>query len=76
MFIDFKGEIVLNIFCCAAGVNEMQYTSGDVSKMMTYSPIVNGIELQSCVSNVFPNGFPIKKNIAAKVRSFYFFGGI
>jgi len=54
----------------------MQYTSGDVSKMMTYSPIVNGIELQSCVSNVFPNGFPIKKNIAAKVQSFYFFGGM
>jgi len=53
----------------------MQYTSGDVSKMMTYSPTINGIELQSCVSNVFPNGFTNKKNIAAKVYSFYFFFG-
>lgn len=45
----------------------MQYTSGDVSKMMTYSPTINGIELQPFVSSVSPNGFPIKKNIAAKV---------
>ena len=53
----------------------MQYASGDVSKMMTYSPTINGTELQSCVSNVSPNGFTIKKNIAAKVCSFYFVGG-
>jgi len=65
----------LIFFHYAAGVNEMQYASGDVSKMMTYSPTINGTELQSCVSNVSPNGFTIKKNIAAKVCSFYFVGG-
>lgn len=51
----------------AAGVNEVQYTSGDVSKLVTYSPTVNGVELQSFVPYVFPNGFHAKKNIAAKV---------
>ncbi|PNY10958.1 WD and tetratricopeptide repeats protein 1-like, partial [Trifolium pratense] len=51
----------------AAGANEVQYTSGDVSKLTTYSPIVNGVELQPFVSNVFPNGFNTKKNIAAKL---------
>jgi len=51
----------------AAGVNEVQYTSGDVSKLTTYSPSVNGVELQPFVSNIFTNGFHTKKNIAAKV---------
>ncbi|XP_027903176.1 WD and tetratricopeptide repeats protein 1 isoform X2 [Vigna unguiculata] len=67
VLLSYSGEHAYLMNVNHAGVNEMQYTSGDVSKMMTYSPIVNGIELQSCVSNVFPNGFPIKKNIAAKL---------
>ncbi|XP_047160111.1 protein ALTERED SEED GERMINATION 2 isoform X2 [Vigna umbellata] len=67
VLLSYSGEHAYLMNVNHAGMNEMQYTSGDVSKMMTYSPIVNGIELQSCVSNVFPNGFPIKKNIAAKL---------
>jgi WD and tetratricopeptide repeat-containing protein 1 len=47
----------------------MQYTSGDVSKLMTYSSAINGVELQPFVSAGFPNGFPIKENIASKVCS-------
>jgi WD and tetratricopeptide repeat-containing protein 1 len=58
----------------AAGANEVHYTSGDVSKLTTYSPTVNGVELQPFVSNVFPpNGFNTKKNIAAKVRNVSYF---
>lgn len=57
----------------AAGVNELQYTPEDVSKLMTYSPTINGVELQPFVSNVFPNGFSVKKNIAAKVCSDLYF---
>lgn len=52
----------------------MQYTTED--KLMTYSPTINGTELQPCVSNIFQNGFPIKKNIAAKVCIFIGGGGI
>ncbi|TKY74456.1 WD and tetratricopeptide repeats protein 1 [Spatholobus suberectus] len=67
VLLSYSGEHVYLMNVNHAGVNEMQYTSGDVSKLMTYSPTINGTELQPCVSNVFPNGFPIKKNIAAKL---------
>lgn len=42
----------------------MQYTPGDNSKLMNYSPTIDGVELQH---PVFPNGFPIKKKVAAQV---------
>ncbi|XP_004501616.1 protein ALTERED SEED GERMINATION 2 [Cicer arietinum] len=67
VLLSYSGEHVYLMNVNHAGVNEMQYTSGDVSKLTTYSPIVNGAELQPFVSNVFPNGFPTKKNIAAKL---------
>ncbi|CAJ1974009.1 unnamed protein product [Sphenostylis stenocarpa] len=67
VLLSYSGEHAYLMNVDQAGVNEMQYTSGDASKMMTYSPTINGIELQPCVSNVNPNGFPIRKNIAAKL---------
>ncbi|KAG5065778.1 hypothetical protein JHK86_009509 [Glycine max] len=67
VLLSYSGEHVYLMNVNHAGVNEMQYTSGDDSKLMTYSPTINGTEMQPCVSNVFPNGFPIKKNIAAKL---------
>ncbi|RDX91704.1 WD and tetratricopeptide repeats protein 1, partial [Mucuna pruriens] len=67
VLLSYSGEHVYLMNVNHAGVNEMQYTSGDLSKLMTYSPTINGTELPPCVSNVFPNGFPIKKNIAAKL---------
>ncbi|XP_061372050.1 protein ALTERED SEED GERMINATION 2 [Gastrolobium bilobum] len=67
VLLSYSGEHVYLMNVNHDGMDEMQYTSGDVSKMMTYSPTINGLELQPFVSNVFPNGFPVKKNIAAKL---------
>ncbi|KAH1245130.1 WD and tetratricopeptide repeats protein 1 [Glycine max] len=67
VLLSYSGEHVYLMNVNHAGVKEMQYTSGDESKLMTYSPTINGSEMQPCVSNVFPNRFPIKKNIAAKL---------
>lgn len=50
----------------------MQYTPGDVSKLMSFSPILNGVELQPPVSNVFPSHLPRKNNVAATVCIFAF----
>ncbi|CAL0327345.1 unnamed protein product [Lupinus luteus] len=66
VLLSYSGEHVYLMDVNHAGVNEMQYTSGDVSKLMTYSPTTDRIKLQPFVSNAFPNGFPIKKNIAEK----------
>ncbi|CAK8568218.1 unnamed protein product [Lathyrus sativus] len=67
VLLSYSGEHVYLMNVNHAGVNEVQYTSGDVSKLVTYSPTVNGVELQPFVPNVFPNGFHAKKNIAAKL---------
>ncbi|MED6172781.1 Protein ALTERED SEED GERMINATION 2 [Stylosanthes scabra] len=67
VLLSYSGEHVYLMNVNHAGVNEMQYNSGDISKLMTYSPTINGMELQPSVSNVFPNGFSIKKNVAAKI---------
>ncbi|KAL4358838.1 hypothetical protein AHAS_Ahas08G0017400 [Arachis hypogaea] len=67
VLLSYSGEHVYLMNVNHAGLNDMQYTSGDVSKLMTYSPTINGMELQPSVSSVFPNGFSIKKNVAAKI---------
>ncbi|AES73199.2 putative transcription factor WD40-like family [Medicago truncatula] len=67
VLLSYSGEHVYLMNVNHAGVNEVQYSSGDVSKLMTYSPSVNGLELQPFVSNVFTNGFHTKKNITAKL---------
>ncbi|KAK2445509.1 Transducin/WD40 repeat superfamily protein [Trifolium repens] len=68
VLLSYSGEHVYLMNVNNAGANEVQYTSGDVSKLTTYSPTVNGVELQPFVSNVFPpNKFNTKNNIAAKL---------
>ncbi|XP_020962149.1 WD repeat protein iqw1 isoform X3 [Arachis ipaensis] len=67
VLLSYSGEHVYLMNVNHAGLNDMQYTSGDVSKLMTYSPTINGMELQPSISSVFPNGFSIKKNVAAKI---------
>jgi len=67
VLLSYSGEHAYLMNVNHAVVNEMQYALEDVAKMMTYSPTINGTELQSCVSKVFPNGFTIIKNIAAKL---------
>ncbi|XP_057427167.1 protein ALTERED SEED GERMINATION 2 [Lotus japonicus] len=68
VLLSYSGEHVYLMNVNNAGVNELQYTPEDVSKLMTYSPTINGVELQPFVSNVFPNGFSVKNNIAAKLE--------
>ncbi|KAL2340008.1 hypothetical protein Fmac_007948 [Flemingia macrophylla] len=67
VLLSYSGEHVYLMNVNYAGVNEMQYASGDISKLTTYCSTINGTELQPCVSNVFPIEFPFKKNIAAKL---------
>ncbi|OMO57676.1 hypothetical protein COLO4_35194 [Corchorus olitorius] len=43
----------------------MQYTSVDASKMMTFSPVVNGVEHEAPVSSVIQNGPHRRINTAA-----------
>lgn len=45
----------------------MQYTSGDASQVMSFAPILNGVELQQPPSDVLPN-YLSKKGNPAKVR--------
>ncbi|ESW12792.1 hypothetical protein PHAVU_008G143100 [Phaseolus vulgaris] len=51
VLLNYIGEHAYLMNVNQVGVNEMQYASRDVAKMMTYSPTINGTELHSCVSN-------------------------
>ncbi|KAI9106813.1 hypothetical protein K1719_022341 [Acacia pycnantha] len=64
VLLSYSGEHVYLMDVNHAGENAMQYTPGDNSKLMNYSPTIDGVELQH---PVFPNGFPIKKNVAAQL---------
>ncbi|KAA8528339.1 hypothetical protein F0562_035694 [Nyssa sinensis] len=65
VLLSYSGEHVYLMDVNHAGGNAMQYTSGDASKLMSFFPIVNGVELQSSASTVFHSGFPLKSNVAA-----------
>lgn len=54
----------------AAGGSAMQYTPADASKLMNFTPILNGVELQSSKTGVLRNGFPLKSNFSATVNIF------
>lgn len=65
VLLSYSGEHVYLMDVNNAGRSAMQYTPGDVSKLMSFSPILNGVELQPPVSNVFPSHLPRKNNVAA-----------
>jgi hypothetical protein len=54
-----------------AGRSAMQYTSGDVSKLMSFTP---GAELQPPVSNFLPRRLTRKSNVATMVCIFAYLG--
>ncbi|XP_022133751.1 WD and tetratricopeptide repeats protein 1 isoform X3 [Momordica charantia] len=58
ILLSYSGEHVYLMNVNHAGQNTMQYTSGDVSKLMSFTPILNGLELQYPISN-FSNGLPV-----------------
>ncbi|XP_054797939.1 protein ALTERED SEED GERMINATION 2 isoform X2 [Prosopis cineraria] len=64
VLLSYSGEHAYLMNVNHAGENAMQYTSGDNLKLMNYSPTIDGVKLQH---TVFPNGFPIKKNVAAQI---------
>lgn len=57
----------LALYVFAASGSAMRYTSGDAMTLMSLNPILNGVDLKSSVSRVFPNGFPRKRNIVSRV---------
>lgn len=57
----------LALYVLAASGSAMRYTSEDAMKLMSLNPIVNGVDLKSSVSRIFPNGLPKKRNIVSGV---------
>ncbi|EOY15398.1 WD and tetratricopeptide repeat protein, putative isoform 5 [Theobroma cacao] len=52
----------------AASGSSMKYSSGDAAKLMTFTPVLNGVGRQPPVSSVFQNGLPRRSNTAAKIE--------
>ncbi|XP_062019373.1 protein ALTERED SEED GERMINATION 2-like isoform X1 [Rosa rugosa] len=48
-----------------AGGSDVQYTSGDASKIMSFIAILNGLELQQPASSVFRSRLPKKRKATA-----------
>ncbi|KAI8550286.1 hypothetical protein RHMOL_Rhmol06G0093200 [Rhododendron molle] len=63
VLLSYSGEHVY--LMDVAGGSAMQYTPADASKLMTFTPILNGVELQSSKTGVLRNGFPLKSNFSA-----------
>lgn len=51
----------------------MQYSTGDVSKIMSVTSTLNEVESDQLQSSVFRNDLPDKKDVAAKVCIFSLF---
>lgn len=65
VLLSYSGEHVYLMDLNHAGGTSMQYTSADASKIMTFSPTLNGVELQSSILGVLQNGFHLKRNVSA-----------
>lgn len=50
----------------------MRYASGDASKLMTFNPILNGLELQPPPSVVYKGSLCFKSNVASVVYLFIY----
>ncbi|KAJ4828567.1 hypothetical protein Tsubulata_029452 [Turnera subulata] len=62
VLMSYSGEHVYLMNVNHAGGNTMRYTTGDVSKLMTFTPVLNGLELQPPPSVVFKSSLPFKRN--------------
>lgn len=65
VLLNYSGEHVYLMDMNPSSGSAMRYTSGDALKLMSFNPILNGVDLKSSVSRVFPNGFPRKRNIVS-----------
>ncbi|XP_023524081.1 WD and tetratricopeptide repeats protein 1-like isoform X1 [Cucurbita pepo subsp. pepo] len=66
ILLSYSGEHVYLMNVNHAGQSTMQYTSGDVSKLMSFTPILNGLELQYPISNL-SNSLPVSCGLNAKL---------
>ncbi|XP_052191448.1 protein ALTERED SEED GERMINATION 2 [Diospyros lotus] len=67
VLMSYSGEHVYLMDVNNVAGSPMQYTSADASKIMTFNPILNGVELHSPASRVPNNGSPLKRTISAKL---------
>ncbi|KAK1405567.1 WD and tetratricopeptide repeats protein 1 [Heracleum sosnowskyi] len=65
VLLNYCGEHVYLMDLNPSSGSAMRYTSEDAMKLMSLNPILNGVDLKSSVSRVFPNGFPRKRNIVS-----------
>ncbi|XP_059459761.1 protein ALTERED SEED GERMINATION 2 [Corylus avellana] len=68
VLLSYSGEHVYLMDVNNASRSAMQYTSGDVSKLMSFTPILNGAELQSPVSNILPSCHTRKGNVGTTLE--------
>ncbi|KAL0289475.1 UNVERIFIED_CONTAM: DDB1- and CUL4-associated factor 6 [Sesamum calycinum] len=65
VLLSYSGEHVYLMDVNLASGSAMRYTSGNVSKLISLSPILDSAVMQSSVSGVTLNGFPVRKKAAA-----------
>ncbi|GMI90994.1 ALTERED SEED GERMINATION 2 [Hibiscus trionum] len=68
VLLSYSGEHVYLMDINHASESLMQYTSGDASKLMTFSPVLNKLEYQPPLSSVFQNGLRSRSNTAARIE--------
>ncbi|BFG19391.1 hypothetical protein CerSpe_056640 [Prunus speciosa] len=67
VLLSYSGEHVYLMNVNHASGSAVQYTSGDVSKLTSFTPILNGVELHQPASKIFTNGVPKRGNITARL---------
>ncbi|KAI3460063.1 hypothetical protein Pfo_016726 [Paulownia fortunei] len=65
VLLSYSGEHVYLMDVNLASGSTMRYTPGDVSKLISLSPILDGVEVHSSLSGVSSNGFPVRNKAAA-----------
>ncbi|XP_024171189.1 protein ALTERED SEED GERMINATION 2 isoform X2 [Rosa chinensis] len=65
VLLSYSGEHVYLMNVNHAGGSAVQYTSGDASKIMSFIPILNGLELQQPASSVFRSRLPKRRKATA-----------
>ncbi|PIA56282.1 hypothetical protein AQUCO_00700547v1 [Aquilegia coerulea] len=68
VLLSYSGEHVYLMDVNHGGSDIMKYTVDDVSRQISLVPILNREEIHPSRSQVFPNGFPRKANVPAKLK--------
>ncbi|PPD94942.1 hypothetical protein GOBAR_DD08045 [Gossypium barbadense] len=68
VLLSYSGEHVYLMDVNHASGSSMQYTSGDASKLMTFTPVLNKLEHRPPLSDVFQNGLRSRGKTAAGIE--------